>query len=288
MIKSHIIIFVLFFFLSFSSHASSVWKITHGDNQLYLGGTIHVLAKSDYPLPSAYDLAYKKSSHLVFETDIAAMSSPSLLLKMNQIMTYNDGRKLSGVIKPESYHLLMKYFHERQMPTDAYQYYTPVGITLLISMFELQRMGLNPKFGVDQHFYHKAQRNKIQTSGLETPEEHLHYIADMGVGNEDEMIVKTLEEIKLIPEIMKELKEAWRTGDNKIFTSLLIEDMKNQYPSIYQSLLVERNNNWLPKIEKMLKTQATEFILVGALHLVGEDGLIKLLREKGYKIEQIK
>jgi uncharacterized protein YbaP (TraB family) len=61
--------------------------------------------------------------------------------------------------------------------------------------------------------------------------------------------------------------------------------MRKDYPELYQQVLVERNNNWLPQIEAFLKTPETELILVGALHLAGNDGLLAQLRQRGYKVE---
>jgi len=67
---------------------------------------------------------------------------------------------------------------------------------------------------------------------------------------------------------------------------LSLASMRQDFPQIYQQLLVERNQNWLPLIESMLNDPGTEMILVGALHLVGTEGVLHALREKGYRIEQ--
>ena len=82
------------------------------------------------------------------------------------------------------------------------------------------------------------------------------------------------------------MSDAWRTGNRKKLYSKGIQPMQKDYPRIHRSLLVDRNYDWLPKIERLLKHQEKKLVMVGALHLVGEDGLLTLLKNKGYKIEQ--
>lgn len=78
----------------------------------------------------------------------------------------------------------------------------------------------------------------------------------------------------------------WKTGDTGSLEKLVVDDMRLNYPNMYQSLLVERNKRWLPQIEQMLLTDEVEFVLVGAAHVIGADGLLKSLVELGYKVEQ--
>ena len=86
--------------------------------------------------------------------------------------------------------------------------------------------------------------------------------------------------------VMHDLTAAWRNGDQDKMASLALVSMRQEFPDIYQQLLVTRNNNWLPQIESMLNDPGTELVLVGALHLVGKDGVLQRLRERGYHIEQ--
>ncbi len=292
-------VFSFLLFALTSQAASPVWRVSKGPHHLYLGGTIHLLSETDYPLPTPFTHAYKNAQKLIFETDMTAMQSFSFLflflflflclflLKMNQVMTFNDGRTLKSSLKPHTYKKLQRHFKARQMPAEAYSLYTPVGITMLISLLELQRIGLNAELGVDHHFATLAKRDRKPMGELETPDEHLAYIANMAAGKEDELILKTLEELEKTEVVMQALKTAWRTGDHKKLNSLAITEMKTLYPKIYASLLVERNNNWMPKIENMIQNENVEMILVGTLHLVGKDGLIHQLKQNGYKVQNL-
>ncbi|MFL0805193.1 MAG: TraB/GumN family protein [Agarilytica sp.] len=286
LLKTTVALFLLLF--AFASQAASpVWRISKGGHHLYIGGTIHLLSKSDYPLPKSFNHAYQDAHVLVFETDMAAMQSFSFLMKMNQVMTFSNGQTLKSSLKAHTYNKLQQYFKHREMPAEAYALYTPVGITMLISFFELQRIGLTPEFGVDHHFATLAKKDGKPLGELETPDEHLSYIANMAAGKEDELILKTLEELEQTESIMQELKAAWKIGNHKKLNTLAIKEMKTLYPKIYASLLVERNNNWMPKIENMMKNKEVELVLVGALHLVGSEGLIQQLKQNGYKVENL-
>ncbi len=285
-LKASFIFSFLFFTLS-SQAASPVWRVSKGPYHLYIGGTIHLLSNKDYPLPKPFYDAYQEAQTLIFETDMAAIQSFSFLMKMNQVMTFNDGQTLKSSLKPHTYSKLQQYFKSRSMPTEAYTLYTPVGISMLISLFELQRIGLNPELGVDHYFAAKAKKDHKPMGELETPDEQLSYIANMAAGKEDELILKTLEELEQTEAIMHELKTAWKTGNRKKLSDLTINEMKTQYPKIYASLLVERNTNWMPKIENMIQNKEIEMVLVGALHLVGEDGLIYKLKQNGYRVENL-
>jgi uncharacterized protein YbaP (TraB family) len=81
---------------------------------------------------------------------------------------------------------------------------------------------------------------------------------------------------------------AWRAGDTENLFISGIKPMMEDYPKVYRSLLVERNNNWLPKIERLIQQPEEKFILVGALHLIGQDGLLQQLKNRGYQVQQYK
>ena len=84
-----------------------------------------------------------------------------------------------------------------------------------------------------------------------------------------------------------ELRDQWRSGDMAAMKASQLDEMQRDFPQIYKDLLVVRNNNWLPQIKKMLTTPEVELVLVGALHLSGEDSVLKLLTDAGYKVRQL-
>jgi uncharacterized protein YbaP (TraB family) len=264
---------------------TSLWRISKGTNELFIGGTIHVLSKSDYPLPAAFDVAYKKSSKLVFETDIGASQDPAFAQAMMQRMMFTDGQTLKDKLRPDVYQQLEKFSAERGMPMMMLENMRPAMVVLTLTFMELQRMGMAGT-GVDSFYYQRATTDNKSVGHLEANTEQLNFIANMGKGREDDFVLYSLKDLRKSESVMADLKSTWRSGDHQKMVALSLAPMRQEFPKIYQQLLVDRNQNWLPKIETMLRDPGTEFVLVGALHLVGKEGVLQLLRDKGYHIEQ--
>ena len=274
--------------ISITSYAGSpVWKVSKGEQYLYVGGTIHMLASSDYPLPDAFERAYTASSKLVFETDISQLNSPELQRYIAGKVAFQDGRTLRQALKPETFKLLEQHLQAQGVPVESVLGLRPGMVSVTLTLMELQRLGMAGT-GVDEFFHQKAISDGKALGELETAMSQIDFLADLGKGYEDELILHTLEEVKMIPQLMADTKRAWRTGQLSQLEPLMIEPMVENYPELYQTLLVNRNNLWMPQIYQMLEDDTVEFILVGALHLVGKDGLLDQLEANGYSVERLK
>lgn len=264
---------------------TSVWEVTGKNQRLYIGGTIHVLSQRDYPLPDAYDRAYASSEHLVFETDLNQIKASGFLVRLRQSLIYEDGNSLKDTLQPATYRELERYCEQSGIPITMLLPLKPPLASLMLTVMELKKIGID-NTGVDQYFNLQAQRDGKKISQLETIEEQLQFLANMAKGHEDEFILSTLEENRQLAELMQSMLSAWRTGDINLLEEQFIKPMQQNFPSVYEQLLVSRNHNWLPLIEQYLSTPEVEFILVGALHLVGNDGLIQQLENSGYRVKQ--
>lgn len=268
------------------SAQTSVWKVTHGRNTLYLGGTCHVLRPSDFPLPPEYDSAYAAATELVFETELSRMREPAtqqLLLKEG---LYRDGTTIDKVISPEAWAAVERHCQAMGLPAANLRQFKPWMLTVMITVIELQKLGVTDE-GVDLHLHKRATADQKQVSGLEAFEEHIGFITSLGRGQESEMVLNTINELHEIPEMFPKLVAAWRKGELAELEELMLREMRQKYPNIYAELIVKRNQAWLPRLEAMLATKPVEFVLVGAGHLAGEDGLVTALRARGCTVEQI-
>ncbi|MCP3850296.1 MAG: TraB/GumN family protein [Gammaproteobacteria bacterium] len=286
-LRKHGCLFVLLvsaLFCTFPVYAqTSLWQISKGDHIAYIGGTIHVLSDADYPLPGEFQLAFEKSDQLVFETDIAKAKSPEFAQKMMTQMLYPQGQSLQNKISQKTYKKLTNYFANK-IAMEQINTLRPGMVVIMLSAMEFQRIGMTSA-GVDEHFWLLAQQQEKKLNYLETLDEQLSFMANMGKGNEDELILNSLNELSKIEAMIASLKQAWRLGDELEMENIVLKDMISDYPKLYQELLVTRNNNWLPSIEQMIFDDDVSLILVGALHLVGDDGLLQMLRDKGYDVK---
>tara|TARA_B110000211_G_scaffold122404_1_gene141167 strand:- start:932 stop:1807 length:876 start_codon:yes stop_codon:yes gene_type:complete len=268
----------------FSYAQTSIWQVSNDKNTVYLGGTFHMLKPSDSPLPQEFEHIYKKVNWLVFETDISKLDSTEFETKFMKTMSLPSGQILADQLSPQAYSGLIHYAAKNGIDTGHWQRFKPQMVCLMISLQELNKLGLTAQ-GVEQYLGDKALLEGKKITELETIDEQIHYVATMGQGNETALIMQTLEDLKTLPNDLDTMSTAWRTGDVQSLFNTGIQPMMENYPEVYRSLLVERNNNWLPRIEQLIKQPDEKFILVGALHLIGEDGLLQQLAQRGYQVQ---
>lgn len=278
---------LLFLAAGTAAHADSpVWKISRGDRHLYIGGTVHVLSQADYPLPEAFETAYREAAVIVFEADPRKLQSPEFQQALVARTTYPQGRDLTMVLDDQTERDLEQYLASRGIPMDNLLRFKAGMVSITLTVIELQRLGLAGT-GVDEFFGLRALQDQKTVQGLETAEEQLDYIATMGEGREDALVDYTLRQIEELPELMQAMKAAWRSGDNARLEAVAMKPLEEDFPEVQAQFVTQRNAAWLPEIEAMLQTGPVEFVLVGALHLVGDEGLLAQLKERGYTVENL-
>ncbi len=271
---------------SFGANAASVWKVSKGDNTVYIGGTVHVLSASDYPLPREYKEAYDASDSLVFETDMEAVKSLEFQQQSMAMMTFQDGRTFRDVLSPEVSAAVEKHLTSRGIPVEQLLPFKPSLLSITLSVLEFQVIGLTSE-GVDQYYSTLALGDGKPVAWLEEPTEQLQFLAGLGQGQENQLIQYTLDEIDTLKPSIDELKDQWRRGDMEAMDKSQLTDMQKDFPAIYNDLIVVRNNNWMPQIEAMFATDEVELVLVGTLHLAGKDSVLASLEKAGYSVEKL-
>lgn len=265
---------------------TSVWQVRDGDSVLYLGGTVHLLRPSDYPLPEEFEQAYQASDEIVFEVDLATMNDLTTQAQMLAQLTYNDSRTLQSVLNEEAYAELEAYTNTLGLPIMMMQKFKPGMVVSTLQVMAFQKLGFTPE-GVDNYFNTRAMGDGKTLGALETVEEQIGFLAAMGEGDESEFILLSLADLEDMDQAMEDMIAAWRSGDAQKLADLFVADMRDQAPELFDSLLRQRNLNWMGQLEAMIADSNTEFVLVGAAHLVGEDGLLDMLSDKGYEVSQL-
>lgn len=265
---------------------SSVWLVQQGDSRTYLGGTCHVLRQSDYPLPAEFERAYRAAKRIVFEADPGQLNSPRMQQLLASRAFLADGQTLQLLLQPATYRLLQDYCRSNGLQPEALSRLRPVMAALTLLAMELQRHGID-QGGVDLHFYQRATDDSKTVSALETIDQQIEFIVGMAEGHEDRFMEHSLAELERLDKIFDRLIAAWRAGDATEIARLANADFRQQFPEIYRTLFTERNAAWLPRVEEFIATAEPELILVGVAHLVGDDGLVALLRRRGYRVEQL-
>jgi len=265
---------------------SSVFKVSKDDEHLYIGGTIHMLAESDFPLPEEFDQAYKNAELIVFETDIAAMGSPETQAKFTQKLTYTDGSTLADHITAETYESLTSFLSDRRLPTNIMDFYKPGLAMSFLTIFELQRLGM-AGVGVDKYYSDKAASENKKTEGLESIDQQLSFLEAIGEAEPDALLQHTINEMNKLEKVLVDIKRDWRRGVFATTLDKFMQEMKVQTPDLYVKLLKDRNKAWVPQVEALMATPETEFVMVGVAHLAGDDSLLDMLESLGYTIEPL-
>lgn len=276
----------LFALLSLSVSAeTSLYEITKGDQKIYLGGTIHVLRNSDYPLPAEFEHAYENAKILVLETDMKKASSPEFGQQMAQAFMYSNGKNLSQDLKPALWKELQAFSDKRQFPLGQMSMFKAMFVSLSLSIAEMQSKGFGVGQGVDSYFYQKAILSGKATQELETTGEVLTHLTMLADIDANVIIKATLRDLHKMDGMLEKSVGYWRVGELENLDKEMAADMRKETPEIYQQLLVARNQAWLPKIEQMFATPEVELVLVGSLHLSSKDGLLAQLKKRGYSIQ---
>ena len=272
---------------SLASAKTPVWKVIKGSNTLYLGGTVHLLTKNDYPLPKSFERAYENAQDVVLEADVSAASDIGFQMKSLKAMTFQDHRSLSTVLDRKTYEEFSDLLAARNIPIAVFEKFTPAGATLALAAIEMQKMGMTDALGVDQHFLQRAINDEKETLFLETVDEQLGFIESMNTLDPNKLVQSSIKEINSFEVKMASMLNAWRNGELTALEDAGINEMQRDFPTMYQILLVRRNNAWMKSIATFIESPDVEFMLVGALHMAGKDGLIAQLKSAGYKVEQL-
>src|SRR5437764_1514561 len=266
------------------SRAACVWKVTSAaGNVLFLAGSIYALQSTDYPLPSAYNRAFDASERLVCEVDPKALVESSKgLLKAGE---YPKGDSLKNHVDPRAYDYLRRLFKLMEVPENKFARYRPWFLSLMLQEPSLH--GMSETLAVEEFLLQRAHANAKPVLGLESAREH----ADIFLGLSDQQSEAMLL-IMFIPAQRgsgsrgDEIARAWRRGDAETETRIMTDEFSN-FPSLADRFLSERNRKWIPKIERYLRSGKTYFVVAGAAHMGGPNGVPVLLRQRGYRIEQL-
>jgi uncharacterized protein YbaP (TraB family) len=271
-----------------TQNKSFIWKISSEVNSIYLLGSIHVASPDIYPLDSAIEDAFALADNLAVEVDIAHMDGTHMLQLMMDYGTYPEGEGLRDHIPADLYAQLNEQFEEFGFGLATFDSYKPWVVVTMQEELQLEELGYDTEYGIDLYFLNQAAESGKDIIELETAEFQIELISAFP----DELMILLLEEgveNPLTEEDATSLFEAWEDGDAATMELLLFEALIDE-PALepyYEKMIDERNLTMAEIIEGFLADDETYFVVVGAGHLVGDNGLISILGGRGYVTEQL-
>ncbi len=263
------------------------WRVDTPGATVYLLGSMHLASPEIYPLRSEIMVAFTKSDALAVELDISGARAFEIQQRMLERGRYPAGQTLADELSPDTWAALSRRLESSGLPPALMQNLKPGMVVTTLSTMELVKLGLNPEQGIDRYFLDQARGNKPILE-LETVDRQLDVVLD--TPEPDLLVRQTLAQLDDLEAMMAELVGYWKSGDGKGLARLVIEDELEKHPEfrdLHRRMFDDRNRDMTTKILDMQSRGGTYFVVVGAGHLVGDQGIISMLARRGQKPVQL-
>jgi hypothetical protein len=264
----------------------TMWVAEGASNRVYVLGSIHLLRAQDHPLPRVIGDAYDDAETLYMELDMDDLDPLLMQATINRLGMLEEGTSLREVMGDELYAEAATLATGLEIPLEMLDRTEPWFAAITVEQLVLARVGFNPAYGVEMHLLKKASADGKEILGFETVEQQLGYLDGLSLEAQRALLMQTLTESAAIGEIMDDLILAWRSGDIDYLEQTLLDDVSG-YPELYDAIVADRNRLWVDTIDELLDDGEDYLVIVGALHLVGEDGVPRLLEQRGVRITQM-
>jgi uncharacterized protein YbaP (TraB family) len=263
-----------------------IWRVSSDSGVIFVAGSVHALPMSVYPLPSVFNRAFDSATTLVLELELGEDAIASMGPVLLEKGRYQGKETLKDHVSKATYAKLKKRLKEIGLDVSFFATFKPWVVGMLLTSFSTGNSGITAENGLDLHFQKKASEAGIPVVGLETIELQINLFDEMPPKAQEQFLLQQLSDQQSDDKDIMKIIGAWRRGDAESLDTTLGAEMRSD-PAFYERLVVGRNLAWIPKIESFLAEGRPVMVVVGALHLVGKDGLIDLLQRKGYRVEQL-
>ena len=265
-----------------------LWEAVGEKGKAYLLGSIHLAREDLYPLDEVIESAFAESETLVVEVDINQLDEGAFQLQALGAGIYGDGRTLESELSSDALAKLQSFLKERGVPFGPFRVMKPWLAAISVTAMETLRLGYKPEFGIDKHFLDQAERDGKPVSALETADFQIRLLSEFPEELQVLFLTHTLNDVTSIPDVVDELITAWKRGDAKTIEKLLLEAADDvRLKPLYDKFFYRRNIAMATKIANLLDSGGSWFVVVGAGHLVGDEGIIQLLSDRQFDIKQV-
>ena len=260
-----------------------MWKVTSPTSTMYLVGSIHVGNTSFYPLPQGIEAAFAASKALVVEINIKSMDQFKAMALVQKYGLYGGDDSLSKHVSKDTSAALDEFCSKHGIPRAAFENLKPWVVAITVIAAALQEGGSDPKLGIDMHFLDQVKPPQ-RIEELETADFQMSLFADETEQEQQEMLALSLKQAGKEKEMLDKIQDAYFSADAEQILKLSREEQSGPQ-SLMKKMIDDRNVTMAAKLENYLKKNEQMFVVVGALHLVGEKGIVRLLQDKGFKVE---
>lgn len=268
---------------------SLLWKITGNELEepSYLFGTIHMIGKEDYIFNEKMQAAFDACEDVVFEIKIDDMMDLGAQMGMMSKVFMGGGKTLKDLLSEEDYNAVKDHFQKMGMPLMFLERMKPMFLSAMASGdMSPESMNSGEVVSYELELMEMAQKEEKPIAGLETMEYQISIFDSIPYDVQAKMLVESIKSTDSGDDQFKQMVDLYKSQNIEAMQSMATDE-DSGFGDYETLLLTQRNENWIPIMQEMMGQKRT-FFAVGAGHLGGKKGVIKLLEEEGYTLEPIK
>jgi len=261
-----------------------MWEVESNGNTVYLVGSMHIADESFYPLRKEFEEAFAEADYLGVEIDISKAAEEAQQKIVMDLGSYQDGTTLKDHISSETYNQLGDILKQSGLEPNALDTFKPWVVESTLASLKSMKAGYDASAGVDLYFIQKAIERKLPVIELESYESQLGMFNDFSKELQEKTLKATLDNFDVLNDSVNQMAEMWKTGNDEQLLELTNSFSDDE--EYNKAMLIDRNVGMADKIDGYLKNGKGEeyFIVVGAAHYLGDHGIVKLLKDKGYTV----
>jgi uncharacterized protein YbaP (TraB family) len=265
----------------------AAWRVTGPrGGELTLLGSMHVLRPSDHPLPPSVDALIDRAELIVMEIDLDDVDGAAQQRTILSTAMLPQGTVLADVVDAGVYRLVGEATRELGIDLRLLETFEPWFLAITLLDQGLRRLGFQGEQGIEQYVLGRSRQLRKEIVGLETLEFQIGIFDALPPAQQQAMLEQTLAELDEAAAVLGDMVQAWRDGELETLAAELLDEF-DAFPGLYDTLVTKRNNAWVPTLETMLADGRRHLVVVGALHLVGPNSVVDLLRARGLTVERL-
>jgi len=265
-----------------------LWRAEHpARGTLYLFGSVHLNDRRIEDLGPGVDAAWRESDELVVEIDTSTLSPADSQAVVARWAVLQPPQTVADALPPGLWQRVAAHLHLRGIPESHVAHMKPWFLYLVLVQIEFERAGYLPEHGVDELFIRAATGTK-PIVGLETMESQLQVFDAMSVSLQHQLLAESLDRSDAVAGEVAALIDAWSRGDESRLSTLVFAPLEKnpELAGFYDRLFYVRNRAMTEAVVELARDGKTRFVVVGAGHMLGPEGIPALLAARGWTVSR--
>jgi len=263
-----------------------LWELEAGNNRVLLMGSVHFLRPTDYPLREGLQQAFELADTVVMEINMSTIDQAAMQSALTRMTLDPEGRDLRQLMGEQDFREASRLAEDLGIPLAMFEQFEPWFAALSITQLRMVQLGFDPSWGVEARLTRRALSENKTLDGLETTEEQLGFMDRLDNDTQRQFLLQSLQDAVTVQNEVETLVNAWARGDTDTLRDSLLQGLED-VPALYDAILVQRNRNWATTVAGLLDRTENYLVVVGAMHLVGDDSLLAMLEAKGIRARQL-